>query len=256
MTAPPIDRFLDHGDLATVVEWLRETGTADIADAMSEWDCRDTALLFRLLPRERAIDVFEMLGPAARQQVLDGLCDDRVRALLTALDPADRARLPGEMPAKVANRFIRRLPADECELTTIVLGYPQGSVGPRVTSEFVSLRRSMTAADARAKIRRHGDAIRDVGVLPVLDDQRHLVGVCDAAVIADESPTARLCDLMSTDARVVTTDVSEADAADLLHDARADALPVVDSEHRLVGLVAAADLPTGSTAPSASASAA
>lgn len=254
MTAPPIDRLFDHRDVAAVVEWLRDTGTVDIADAMSDLHSCDVALLFRLLPRERAIDVFEMLDSTDQQQVLDGLCDDRVRALLAGLDPADLARLPGEVPAKVANRFIRRLPTDESELTTIVLGYPEGSVGRHVTSEFVSLRRSMTAADARAKIRRHCDAVRDVGMLPVLDDQRHLVGVCEASEVADAAPTARLGDLMFADASVVTTATSEIEAARMMHDEHLDAVPVLDSEHRLVGLVTTADLSVSSPPPTPSVS--
>jgi magnesium transporter len=194
-----------------------------------------------LLPRDRAMAVFEALDPNDQQQVLDGLRDERVRALVEEMDPDDRVRLLDELPAKVANRLLSQISADERALTNVLLGYPEDSVGRSMSPEFVSLRASMTAADAIAKIRREGVDAETVYALPVLDDQRHLIGVTGLRALVLASPDRRVGDLMETHVHMVTTDVDQEDAARLVRETGVIALPVVDSETRLVGVLTVDD---------------
>ncbi|MEX2628049.1 MAG: magnesium transporter, partial [Ilumatobacteraceae bacterium] len=143
-TVPDIGRLIDEGATAELTAWLSASSALDVADELTRLDAADTAFAFRLLPRDRAIEVFEMLEPVDQQQVLDGLRDDRVVHLIEELDPDDRARLLDEMPAKVANRLLNQLSLGERALTTILLGYPEESAGRLMTPEFVSLRDTMT----------------------------------------------------------------------------------------------------------------
>jgi magnesium transporter len=160
MTPPALDQLIHEDDTSSIAAWLAETGTLDIADEFTRLDAAEMAIAFRLLPRDRALDVFEALDPHHQQLVLDGLLGDRVRHLIEQLDPDDRVQLLDEMPAKVASRLLAQLSPDERSLTTVLMGYPEESAGRHMSPEYVSLRASMTAADAMAKIRREGPTPR------------------------------------------------------------------------------------------------
>lgn len=241
MTPPALDELLHDGDTSSIAAWLSETGTLDIADELTRLDPADMGLAFRLLPRDRALDVFEALDPHHQQQVLDGLRADRVRHLIEQLDPDDRVRLLDEMPAKVAIRLLGQISADERAITTVLMGYPEDSAGRHMSPEYVSLRANMTAADAMAKIRRDGSDAETIYALPVTDDQRRLIGVTGLRALVLASPSTKISDLMSTDVHMVSTDTDREEAARLTREIGAIALPVVDSEERLVGVLTVDD---------------
>ncbi len=241
MTPPALDELLHSDDTTSIVAWLEETGTLDIADEFTRLDAAEMGVAFRLLPRDRALDVFEALDPHHQQLVLDGLLDDRIRHLLDEMDPDDRVRLLDEMPAKVAKRLIAQLSPDERSLTTVLMGYPEESAGRHMSPEFVSLRASMTAADAMAKIRREGPDAETVYALPVLDDERRLIGVTGLRALVLAAPSTLVGDLMSTDVHMVDTHSDREEAARLVREVGAIALPVVDSEDRLVGVLTVDD---------------
>lgn len=213
----------------------------DIIDELTRLDDASMAITFRLLSRDRAIEVFEDLPPHYQQHLLDGLRDDRVVALIEALDPDDRVRLLDEMPSKVANRLLRVLSPEEQALTTILLGYPEDSAGRLMSPEFVSLRAAMTVGEALEKIQRDGIDAETIYALPVLDNERHLIGVIGlrALVVADRA--ARVGDLMETDVQHVDTHTDQEEAARLISKEGFIALPVVDTEDRLVGVITVDD---------------
>jgi len=173
--------------------------------------------------------------------LLHGLRDDRVVSLIEALDPDDRVRLLDDMPSKVANRLLRVLSPEEHALTTTLLGYPEESAGRLMSPEFVSLRAAITVEEALAKVQREGVDAETIYALPVLDDERHLIGVIGlrALVVADTS--ARVSDLMRTDVHSVDTHTDQELAARLVRNEGLIALPVVDKEDRLVGVVTVDD---------------
>jgi magnesium transporter len=236
------DELVRDGETRRVAEWLRASTVLEIVDELARLDPEDTAVAFRLLPRDRALDVFEALDPGDQQQVLDGLRADRVRQIIEALDPDDRARLFDEMPAKVVTRLLGQLSADERALTTVLLGYPEDSAGRLMSPEFVSLRATSTAGEAIEKIRREGLDAETVYALPVLDDHRHLIGITGLRALVLAPPSARVGELMTTDGiHQVTTDTDQEVAARLVREAGLIALPVVDSEERLVGVITVDD---------------
>lgn len=228
-------------DTSVLTEWLSRATVREIVDELARLDAADTAFAFRLLPRDRAIEVFEDLEPFDQQQVLDGLLDDRVIHLIEALDPDDRVRLLDEMPAKVANRLLNQLNNVDRAITTVLLGYPEDSAGRLMTPEFVSLRSAMTVADAIAKIRREGIDAETIYALPVLDDERHLIGIVGLRSLVLAEPHQPITDLMTADVHMVTTDADREVAARLIAEEGLIALPVVDSERRLVGVITVDD---------------
>jgi len=230
-----------RADLAGLERWLEETPIRAIADELARLAPADRAVPFRLLPRDRALAVFEAFDPYAQQEALEGLRDDRFRQLVEDMDPDDRARLVGELPASVATRVLAGLSNRERAMTAALLGYPEESAGRIMTPEFVSLPDSMTVAEALERIRRVGSDAETVYMLPVTDNQRQLVGVVSLRQLVLSPADARVGNLMTTDIHHVhVTDDQEA-AARLMQEADALALPVLDSEERLVGVITVDD---------------
>lgn len=239
--APDLAGLIERDDTTTLNEWLATTNVRRIVDELVRLDERDTAFAFRLLSRDRAMEVFEALDPPKQQQVLDGLVDDRVVHLLEALEPDDRVRLLDEMPAKVVNRLLGQLSPSERTVTTVLLGYPEDSAGRWMTPEFVSLRASMSVAEAMRKIRREGVDAETIYALPVLDDERHLIGIVGLRSLVLANADRHVGDLMTTDVHMTSTDTDREVAARLVRDEGLIALPVVDSERRLVGVITVDD---------------
>ena len=236
-------RLVQERDLVSLRQWLEENGTLDITDALARLDPSERAVAFRLLDKNRALVVFESLDPAHQQQLLEGLRDERVRELVHGLQPDDRARLLDEMPAAVAARLQAGLPPEQRAATAALLGYPAGSAGRIMTPDFTNVRASMTVADALAKLRRGGRrATRSqILVLPVTDDERRLLGVVDLPDLVTAEPSTRIRDLMQPETLSVRADESQERAARLIQEADLIALPVVDRENRLLGMITVDD---------------
>jgi magnesium transporter len=216
---------------------LANAAVIEIVAALKRLEPFETGLVFRLLDRDRALEVFEDLDPANQQQVIDGLHEPHVTALLEALDPNDRVRLLDELPAKVASRLVAALSQRERELTTVLLGYPAESAARHMSPEYVALRASMTVAEALNKIRRDGPEAETVYTLPVVDDTRRLVGVVGLRRVVVGESDRLIGDIMRTDVVSVLADADREVAARLVSEAGLIALPVVDHEHRLIGVL-------------------
>lgn len=241
MNTQPIDDEIEEEHVVELTQRLADMGTLDVAAELSRLGRVDTAVAFRVLPRARALEVFEALEPTDQQQVIDGLQDDRVLDLIEGLDPDDRVRLFDELPAKIVARLLAQLSPNERQLTGLLMGYPEESVGRHMSPEYVSLRASMTVEDALIRIRREGVDAETIYALPVVDDNRYLIGVAGLRSIILASPSTLIVDVMRTDVHMVHTDVDREDAARLVRSAGLIALPVVDSEGRLVGVLTVDD---------------
>jgi len=228
-------------DLSRLEGWLEETGTLDIAEELARLAPNEKAVPFRLLPRDRALAVFEALDPVHQQEVLEGLRAGAVHELVEAMDPDDRARLVGELPAKVATRVMAGLSPTERAMTAALLGYPEESAGRLMSPEYVNLRAAMTVADALAKVRRVGAEAETIYALPVTDDQRRLQGVVSLRELVLAPAATRVQDLMTTDVHSVHVTDDQEMAARLMQEADLLALPVLDSEDRLVGVITVDD---------------
>lgn len=226
-----------RGDMQSIRTDLANAAVIEIVAALKRLEPFETGLVFRLLDRDRALEVFEDLDPANQQQVIDGLHEPHVTALLEALDPNDRVRLLDELPAKVASRLVAALSQRERELTTVLLGYPAESAARHMSPEYVALRASMTVAEALNKIRRDGPEAETVYTLPVVDDTRRLVGVVGLRRVVVGESDRLIGDIMRTDVVSVLADADREVAARLVSEAGLIALPVVDHEHRLIGVL-------------------
>jgi len=236
-----LDELLDGGDLELLDRWLAQADVVEIADELSRLPRESRAVPFRLLARDRALEVFERLDPSLQQELLEGLRETNVRQLFEEMDPDDRARLTEEMPAKVARRLLAGLSANERQLTATLLGYAEDSAGRLMSPEVASLRAGMTVADALERLRRIGRSAETIYALPVTDDHRRLVGALGLRDLVLADPATLIGDLMDTDVFSARVDADQEVVARLVRDADLLALPIVDGEDRLVGIVTVDD---------------
>ncbi|GAA2803822.1 magnesium transporter [Saccharopolyspora taberi] len=237
MATDVLRELLDRNDVAGMQRWLAERQPYEVADELGRQDPITAVLLFRLLDKDRALTVFEELDPVDQQHVLSGLRDQAFHDLVEAMDPDDRARLLGEAPAKFAQRVLAGLSLRERQMTADLLGYPEGSVGRYMSPEVVPLRQGLTASQALGSVRAKGADAETVYTLPVVDDHRRLQGVVTLRRLVLSPPDRQVTELVTADTpHAYATDDAES-AARLMQQANLLALPVVDSENRVVGLL-------------------
>jgi magnesium transporter len=236
-----LEALLEAGDLRGVDSWLAVRDVLTVADELARLEPAERAVVFRLLRKDRASEAFEALSPVHQAELLDALGDASVHDLFYALDAADRTELLDEMPANVAARLLAKLPPEARRYTNIVLGYPEESAGRAMSPRYVSLPETMTAFDALARVRAANLRPREVLVLPVIDATRRLVGVVDLPDVVTADGNAQVGTLVRAETYSVSVIEDQEVAARLMQEANLVALPVLDNEDRLVGVLTVDD---------------
>ncbi|MDZ5076823.1 MULTISPECIES: magnesium transporter [Nesterenkonia] len=224
-----------HERLRDLREALDDLPVGEIVDFLERLGVQDRAVAFRLLAKDQAVEVFDLLDQALQHEIIEGLKDVDVALYFDSLDPDDRVRLMDEMPASVARKMMRHLDPRERSLTNIVLGYPSGTIGRQMSPEFVALPEHWTVGQAMEKIRRAGDEAETLYTLPVVDRQRLLKGVVSLRDLVSADAEAAI-DSLLTEVDSVDADHDAEDAARLCADRKHLAMPVTDKEHRVVGI--------------------
>lgn len=231
-----LNRAVRAGNLDGIGQILAHLDGDDLVRILERLAANSRAVVFRLLPRDRALTVFEQFDRGLRSELIAGLRDDSVVALFEMLDPDDRADLLDELPAVLAARLMGGLSARERELTAPMLGYPRSSIGRRMNPEFMRLRTDASASDALDQLRTTGDRAETLYLMPVTDSGRHLVGVVSLRDLLTAPPTATIGDLMSPALFAIADDDAE-QAARRCVDLRLLAMPIVDTEQRVIGIL-------------------
>jgi magnesium transporter len=169
--------------------------------------------------------------------LLETFGDQRVRALLEAMPPDDRADLLEEVPAMVARRLLRVMSPEERVVTMELLGYDEGTAGRAMTPDLIDLRGNMTAIQALDRVRQLALNNESVYESYVIDEERHLLGTMSLKDLVLAPPDTLVGDIMSPDPKAINTDTDQEEAARTLRDNNLLAIPVVDKERRLVGII-------------------
>lgn len=231
-----ISQMFSARDLGGLTREIAPLSATDLIPIFERLSRKQRAVMYRLLSKDRAAEVFELLDPPLQSDLLHGLQDAEVAQLFADLDHDDRLWLLDEVPAALATRLLRGLPEQERVLTSALLGYPQGSIGRRMSLEYVSTRASFTAAETMARVRARLDDAETVYTIPVLDDSRHVVGVVSLREILrapDDTLVSELMNPVHTAGAIEDAELAARRCADraLL------AMPIVDRENRLVGML-------------------
>jgi magnesium transporter len=235
-----IRRALAAGDLAAADAQVSGLTPAVTVDILERLPAKQRAVAYRLLPKQQAAEVFEDLPPVLQKDLISALRDDEVAAAFADLEPDDRVALLDEVPASVASKLMQGLAADQRELTSDLLGYPKKSIGRRMSPEVVGLAPDLTAVQALAQVETLLDYAETIYTLPVTDPNRVLVGVVSLRELIAASPESFVADIMRPADFARATDSAE-EAARRCADSKQLALPVVDNETRLVGVLTVDD---------------
>lgn len=222
-------------------EILDEMNEQDIAELFMELEERDLTLIYRLLNKELAAEVFVNMEPEYQEQLIRAFSDSELREVLDELYVDDAVDLIEEMPSSLVKRILKHTDPDTRKSINEILKYPEDSAGSIMTIEYVDLKRSMTVADAFMRIRRTGVDKETIYTCYVTDSKRKLKGVVTAKdlLLADENATIR--DIMEDNVISVNTSEDKEVVADIFDKYDLLALPVVDKENRLVGIITVDD---------------
>jgi len=232
---------IELGDLKAISQHLEELAPHEIAEEIFRLDTVESTVIWRLLPKDVALEVFEELDAENQQQILSGMREQSFRDLLERMDPDDRVRLLGEAPASFVKKVLAGLSPKERKMTAELLGYPEETVGRYMSPEVISIADNTPVPEILATLRRKGKTAETISVLAVVDKSKTFVGLIELEqlVLADEEMTA--ADVADQDAAtVLVTDAAE-DAARLLQDTNYLAVVVLDTEDRVVGVLTVDD---------------
>ncbi len=220
---------------------LDEMNEQDIAELFMELEERDLTLIYRLLNKELAAEVFVNMEPEYQEQLIRAFSDSELREVLDELYVDDAVDLIEEMPSSLVKRILKHTDPDTRKSINEILKYPEDSAGSIMTIEYVDLKRSMTVADAFMRIRRTGVDKETIYTCYVTDSKRKLKGVVTVKelLLADEN--AEIRDIMEDNVISVNTWEDKEIVADLFDKYDLLALPVVDKENRLVGIITVDD---------------
>ncbi len=239
--AQAVAGFLDQDDTASLSEWLRHARGADIADTLARLDAAAMATAFALIPRgEQAAIVGYLPMPRQVELVLDMPQSQAVR-LLGRMPSDECADLVNALPESLREAFVPAMAQARRESIRKLINYPEGSVGAIMNSQYATLAPELSAAEAIDELRRIAPDAETIYNAYVVDDERHLIGVITLRRLILAPPGARLADLMQENPVSVHVDEPQYEAVEKI--ARYDfmALPVIDGERRIVGIVSADD---------------
>ena len=230
--------MLEDKKYATLRDILVTMNPSDVAGLFSDLEENQIPLLFRLLPKELAAETFVEMEPDAQALLIRGFSDNELKEVVSELYVDDAADLVEEMPANVVRRILAQADPEMRSSINQILRYPENSAGSIMTTEYVSLRPGMTVEEAILRIRRQGVDKETIYTCYVLQKDRTLLGlvtVKDLLLAADDETPIQ--DLMITNLISVTTQTDQEEVARMFSKYNFLALPVVDGENRMVGIV-------------------
>ncbi|MBW4674610.1 MAG: magnesium transporter [Desmonostoc geniculatum HA4340-LM1] len=232
----------DATDLNQLKWDLNRLQPVDVGEYITQLPEKQRAIAFRLLNKNQAIDVFEYLPTEVQEELINSLHDVQVAQLVEAMSPDERAELFDELPAGVIKRLLKELSPEQRQATATILGYPEGTAGRVMTTEYVRLREGLTVGEALSKIRRQDEDKESIYYAYVTDDNRTLVRVVSLRQLLFTFPEVFIRDIASDRVIKVRTETSQEEVAQIMKRYDLIAIPVVDREDRLVGIVTIDDV--------------
>ena len=229
--------FLDKKQYAAVREILLEMNPADIAFVLSDMDEEQIPLLFRLLPKELAAECFVEMEPEEQELLIQSFSDKELKQIVDELYVDDAADLVEEMPANVVQRILRQATPTMRSCINQILRYPENSAGSIMTTEYVNLRPDMTVEESILRIRKQGVDKETIYTCYVTKN-RTLVGLVSVKdLLLCSNDETKISEIMEENVIFVDTHTDQEEVARMLSHYNFLALPVVDKENRMVGIV-------------------
>lgn len=237
-----LEKLLLNKEYKALRKKMEEMNVVDIAFIMDEMEDEDSLKLFRILPKDMAADVFANLELDGQQYIITSLSDTEASHIIDNLMADDATDLLEEMPANVVKRILANASPETRADINHLLRYPEDSAGSIMTVEFIDLREQMTVEDAILKIRRKGLDSETVNICYVVDNQRILKGTVALRYLLLRETDELIGDIMNTKVISINTLADQEEAALTIQKYGFTAMPVVDNENRMVGIITVDDV--------------
>lgn len=236
--------YIEHKQYAKIRNEVLEMNEADIAAMLEELELPGTELIkvFRMLPKSIAADVFSFLPIEVEQTIITSLTDREAATIIDNLFADDAADLMEEMPANVVKRLLAQTTPETRRDINHLLQYPEDSAGSIMTVEFVDLKEGYTVEQAIERIRRVGIDKETINTCYVTNQHRKIKGTISLRMLLLSEANAKIGDLMEENVITISTRMDQEEVARQFQKYDFDAMPVVDSENRLVGIITVDDV--------------
>lgn len=237
-----LQELLESRQYTKLRQTIADMNTTDIAAAMGEMEDEDSLKMFRILPKDMAADVFADLELDNQQYIIRSLSDREASNVIENLMADDATDLLEEMPANVVKRILANASPETRADINHLLQYPEDSAGSIMTVEYVDLRENMTVADAIERIRKKGLDSETINICYVVTNQKVLVGTVALRYLLIMKPDEVIGDIMNTNVISIGTLTDQEEAARMFQKYGFTAMPVVDQETRMVGIITIDDV--------------
>ena len=226
---------------------LLKYNEADIAEMFEEMledpgILESTVVIYRLLPKDISVEVFSYLPSDDQLKIVDGITDAELSYIVQELDFDDKIDILEELPANLVDKILEKTPKDERRLINTFLNYPDTCAGSLMTPDYISLQKEMTVAEAMAYIKKEGMDAETIYTCYVKDTGRELIGIVSLSTLVVSDDNLKIMDIMHTDYVWINVYEDQEEVAEQFKKYGFLAIPVVDNEHRLVGIITVDDI--------------
>ncbi|HLR21443.1 MAG TPA: magnesium transporter [Tissierellaceae bacterium] len=235
-------RLLKEKKYVDIKKELSEMNSVDVAERLGELDPETRLLIFRTLPKDLAVEVFASFSREDQEEILNIITEQELNHILDEIFFDDMIDMIEEMPANIVNKILENSSVEERRLINQFLKYPVDSAGTIMTIEYVELRQEMTVAEALDHIKEIGLTKETIYTCYVTNNNRILEGIISLRTLVIENEDMKISELMEKDVIYVNTHDDQEKVANVFNRYRFLALPVVDNEHRLTGIITVDDV--------------
>lgn len=234
--------LIDQKKYVTIKKTLSELNAVDVAELLDPIELTTALLIFRMLPKDLAVEVFAHFSTDQQRDIINAITDKELNHILDELFFDDMIDMIEEMPANIVNKILKNSTQEERNLINQFLKYPEYSAGSIMTIEHVELKQEMTVKEALAHIKEIGLSKETIYTCYVTDNNRVLEGIVSLRAIVTSEDDEVIKDIMEKELIYVNTHDDQETVASIFKKYGFIALPVVDKEHRLTGIITVDDI--------------
>jgi len=242
ITSEETKKCVEEKKFFELKNFLADVLSPDIVEIIHSLETSEQVIVFRLLSKEIAAEVFSLLELEDQEALLGHFRMEKVKDIIEEMDPDDRAELFEELPDEMVKRLFRLLSPEERSIVNQLLNYPEDSAGRLMTPEFIELKKDLTADEAIASIRRIGLDKETIYYSYVIDEKDILIGIVSLKDLLLAAPAQKIQDIMTTNIVYLNTMDDQEEAATVMAKYDLAALPVVDKDKKLVGIITVDDV--------------
>jgi magnesium transporter len=237
-----IQTAIQQGEFAKIREEIIQLNVVDIAQLLDELEEEQTLILFRLLPKEISAEVFSYISTEQQKFIIESITDKEIKNIIDNLFMDDTVDILEEMPANVVKRILKQVSSERRNLINQFLRYPENSAGSLMTIEYIDLKKEMTVDQALKHIKKVGVDGETIDICYVMDQNRKLEGIIPLRKLILNDGDTVIEEIMETSIISINTHMDQEEISNLFRKYDLLAMPVVDQENRLVGIITIDDI--------------